>query len=168
MQSSKLCFLSAVIVFLVLFSTLMFSVSAADNQEVAASSISKAEKWMAKAYEAVLDAESFDSDVSGLLVRLNDAAKLLSDAHMSFDIGDFDGASGYADSTSEMCYEIVDEAEFLEIEAANARVYSSWVFLAISVVAVSVVVVASVVGYKFFKRYYYDRLDKMRPEVESS
>ena len=80
--------------FLVLFSMLMFSVSAAGNQEVAASSISEAEGLMAKAYEAVLDAENADADVSGLLVRLNDAAELLSWAHMSFDVRDFDAASG--------------------------------------------------------------------------
>ena len=146
MRSAKLCFLSATVVFLVLFSMLMFSVSASGNQEDAASSLSEAEGWMAQAYGAVLDAESADADVSGLLVRLNDAAKWLSWAHMSFDVGDFDDASGYAESTSEVSYEIVDEAKLLEIEAANARVYSSWVFLAISVVGVSVVVVGSVLG----------------------
>ena len=119
MRSAKLCFLSATVAFLVLFSMLMFSVSAAGNQEDAASSVSEAEGWMGKAYEAVLDAESAD-------------------------------------------------AELLEVEAANARVYGSWVFLAISVVGVSVVVVGSVLGYRFFKRYYYDRLAKMRPKVDFS
>ena len=168
MRSAKLCFLSAIVVFLVLFSMLMFSVSASGNQEDAASSLSEAEVWMAQAYGAVLDAERADADVSGLLVRLNDAAEWLSWAHMSFDVGDFDGASGYAESTRDVSYEIVDEAKLLESEAANARVYSSWVFLAISVVGVSVVVVGSVLGYRFFKRYYYDRLAKMRPKVESS
>ena len=166
MQSSKLRFLSASVLLLVLFSMFMFSVSAAGNQEVAASSISEAEWSMAQAYEAVLDAESADADVSGLLVRLNDAAALLSEARMAFDVGDFDEASGYAESTSEVGYEIVDEAELLEIEAANARVHSSWGFLAISVLGVSVVVVASVLGYGFFKRRYYRRLSKMKPRVE--
>ena len=166
MRSAKLCFFSATVVFFVLFSMLMFSVSAAGNQEDAASSISEAEGLMAKAYEAVLDAESADADVSGLLVRLNDAAELLSWAHMSFDFGDFDAASGYAESTSDLGYGIVDEAELLEVEAANARVQSSWVFLAISVVGVSVVIVASVLGYRYFKSYYYGRLSKMRPKVE--
>jgi len=145
---------------------LMFPVSAAGNQEVAASRISEAEWWMAQAYEAVLDAESADADVSGLLVRLNDAAELLSEARMAFDGGDFDEAAGFAESMSEVGYEIVDEAELLEIEAAKARVHSSWGFLAISVLGVSVVVVASVLGYSFFKRRYYRRLSKMKPRVE--
>ena len=166
MQSSKLRFLSATVLLLVLFLMLMFPVSAAGNQEVAASSISEAELSMVQAYEAVLDAESADADVSGLLVRLNDAAALLSEARMTFDVGDFDEAAGYAESTSEVVYEIVDEVELLEIEVANARVYSSWVFLVISVLGVSVVVVASVFGYSFFKRRYYRRLSKMKPRVE--
>ena len=166
MKSTKLCFLSATVLFLVLFSMLMFSVSAAGNQEDAVSSISEAELWMDQAYKAVLDAESADANVSGLLVMLNNAAELLSEARMSFDVGDFDDASGYAESTSEASYGIADEAKMLEAEASNARVQSSLVFLAISVVGVSVVVVASVFGYRFFKRYYYSRLAKMRPKVE--
>ena len=166
MQSTKLCFLSASVLLLVLFSMLMFSVSAADNQEDAASSISEAELWMAQAYDAVLAAESADADVSGLLIRLNDGAELLSEAHMAFDVGDFDDASGYAESMSEVDYEVVDEAELLEIEAANAQVQSSWEFLGVSVLGVSVVVVVSVWGYRFFKRHYYSRLSKMRPRVE--
>jgi len=168
MQSSKLRFLSATVLLFALFSMLMFPVSAAGNQEVAASSISEAEWSMAQAYEAVLDAESADADVSGLLVRLNDAAELLSEARMAFDVGDFDEASGYAESTSEVGYEIVDDAELLEIEAAKARVHSSWGFLAISVLGVSVVVGASVLGYRLFKRHYYSRLSKMKPRVELS
>ena len=167
-NNTKLCFISATVLLFVLFSMLIFPVFAAGNQEDAASSLSEAELSMGQAYAAVLDAESADADVSGLLVRLNDAAKWLSWAHMSFGVGDFDEAFGYAESTSDLGYEIVDEAKLLEVEAANARVYSSWVFLAISVVGVSVVVVGSVVGYRFFKRYYYDRLAKMRPKVDFS
>lgn len=59
------------------FRFLFFSVSAADR-EVASETISEAELAMGQAYEAVLDAERVDAEVSGLLVRLNDAAELLS------------------------------------------------------------------------------------------
>ena len=165
-RSAKLCFLSAIVVFLVLFSMLMFSVSASGNQEDAASSLSEAEGCMAQAYGAVLDAESADADVSGLLVRLNDAAKWLSWAHMSFDVGDFDDAAVYAESASELGYEVMDEAEVLETTAANTQVNNSWVLLIISVLAVSIVAVAIVVGYRYFKTRYYERLSKMKPKVE--
>ena len=143
----------------------MLSVSATGNQEIAASTISEAEQSMAQAYEAVLDAERVGADISGLLVRLNDAAVLLSEARMAFDVGDFEEATRFAESTSEIGYEVVDEAELLEIEANNAQVHRSWWFLVISALGVSVVLVASLLGYEYFKRRYYRRLSKMKPRV---
>ena len=166
MRLSKLRFLSVTVLLFTLFLILIFSVPGACNQEVAASSISEAEWSMAQAYEAVLDAERLDADVSGLLVQLNNAAELLFEARMAFDVGDFDEAAGYAKSTSEVGCEVLDEAELLEIEAANARVQSSWGFLIISVLGVSIAIVACVIGYRFFKRHYYRRLSKMKPRVE--
>ena len=167
MQSTtKLCFVSMVVLLFALLSMLMILVSAAGIEEEATSAISEAERLLAKAYETVLDAESADADVSGLLVRLNDVAALLSEARMAFDVGDFEEAAGFAESTSEVGYEIVDEAELFEMEAANARVHNSWGVLVISVLGVSVVVVSSLVGYSFFKRRYYRRLSKMKPRIE--
>ena len=166
MQSAaKLRFLSATVLLFALSSTLMLSVSATGNQEVAASTISEAERSMAQAYEAVLDAERFGADVSGLLVRLNDAAALLSEARMVFDVGDFEEATRFAESTSKAVYAVVDDAELLEIEAKNAQVHRSWWLMVISALGVSVVVVASLLGYGFFKRRYYRRLSKMKPRV---
>jgi hypothetical protein len=161
----RLRFLSETVLLFALSSTLMLSVSATGNQEVAASTISEAEESMARAYEAVLDAERVGADISGLLVRLNDAAALLSNAHMAFDVEDFEEATRFAESTSEVGYEVVDEAELLEIEANNAQVDKSWLFLVTSALGVSVVLVASLLGYEYFKRRYYQRLSKMKPRV---
>jgi len=161
----RLRFLSATVLLFALSSALMPLVRAPINQEVAASTISEAEQSMARAYEAVLDAERVGADISGLLVRLNDAAALLSEARMAFDVGDFEEATRFAESTSEVGYEVVDEAELLEIEANNAQVHRSWWFLGSSALGVSVVLVASLLGYEFFKRRYYQRLSKMRPRV---
>ena len=161
----RLRFLSAAVLLFALSSTLMISVSATGNQEVAAFTISDAEQSMARAYEAVLDAERFGASVSGLLVRLNDAAALLSEARMAFDVGDFEDATRFAESTSEVGYEVVDEAELLEIEANNAQVHRSWWFMVTSALGVSVVLVASLLGYEYFKRRYYRRLSKMKSRV---
>jgi len=164
----RLGFLCATVLLFALSSALMPLVSASINQEVAGSTISEAEQSMAQAYEAVLDAERVGADISGLLVGLNDAAALLSQARMAFDVGDFEEATRFAESTSEIGYDVVDEAELLEIEANNAQVYRSWWFLVISTLGVSVVIVASLLGYKYFKRHYYQRLSKMKPRVELS
>ena len=161
----RLRFLCATVLLFALSSALMPLVCASINKEVAAFAISEAEQSMAQAYEAVLDAERVGADISGLLVRLNDAAALLSKARMAFDVGDFEEATRFAESTSEIGYEVVDEAELLEIEANNAQVHRSWWFLGSSALGVSVVLVASLLGYEFFKRRYYQRLSKMRPRV---
>jgi len=156
----RLRFLSATVLLFALSSTLMLSVSATGNQEVAAFTISEAEQSMAQAYEAVLDAERFGADISGLLVRLNDAAALLSEARMAFEVGDFEEATRFAESASEVGYEVVDDAELLEIEANNAQVHRSGRFLVTSALGVSTVLVASLLGYEFFKRRYYKRMSK--------
>jgi hypothetical protein len=161
----RLRFLCATVLLFALSSALMPLVCASINREVAASTISEAEQSMAQAYEAVLNAERFGADISGLLVRLNDAAALLFDARMAFDVGDFEEATLLAESTSEVGYEVVDEAELLETEANNAQVYRSWWFMVISALGVSVVLVASLLGYQYFKRRYYQRLSKMKPRV---
>jgi hypothetical protein len=161
----RLRFLCATVLLFALSSALMPLVCASINKEVAAFAISEAEQSMAQAYEAVLDAERVGADISGLLVRLNDAAALLSKARMAFDVGDFEEATRFAESTSEIGYEVVDEAELLEIEANNAQVYRSWWFLVTSALGVSVVLVASLLGYEYFKRRYYRRLSKMEPRV---
>jgi hypothetical protein len=161
----RLGFLCATVLLFALSSALMPLVCAPINQEVAASTISEAEQSMARAYEAVLDSERMGADISSLLVRLNDAAAFLSEARMAFDVGDFEEATRLAESTSEVGYEVVDEAELLEIEANNAQVDKSWLFLVISALGVSVVLVASLLGYQYFKRRYYRRLSKMKPRV---
>jgi len=162
---SKLRYPYAALLIFFVFSMLFSSVSA-DDQEVASASISEAESVMLGAYEAVLEAENLDADVSGLLVRLNDGAKSLSNARMAFDVGDFSGAKSYAESASELGYGVMGEAKLLENAAADARANSSWVNLVISVVGVSVVLISSVVGYKLFKVNYYKRLSRMKPKVE--
>ena len=167
MQSTaKLRYLSATILLFALSSTLMLSVSATGNQEVAASTISEAERLMVQTYDDVLHAEKVDADISGLLVRLNDAAVLLSEARMAFDIGDFEETINLAETTRMLLNLVGDEAELLEIESNSAQVNRSWWFMFTSVLGVSIVLVASSVGYEVFKRRYYRRLSKMQPRVE--
>ena len=96
----------------------------------------------------------------------DNAAYSFSEANMAFDVGDFDDAGVYAESVSELGYEVMNEAEVLETTAANKQVNNSWALLIISVLAVSIVAVASVVGYRYFKMHYYERLSKMKPKVE--
>lgn len=143
----------------------MLSVSASSNQEVALSNISESEQSMAHAYDAVLDAERVGANVSGLLVRLNDAAGLLSESHMAFEAGDFEEAIRFAELSIEVGSEVGSEAELLKVKANNASVNRTWWFMFGSVLGVSFVLIASLLGYRYFKRRYYGRMLKMRPRV---
>ena len=165
-SAKKTSFLSATFLLFALSSTLLVSVSAtASSSERALSTISEAEESIGEAYNTVLDAERVGADVSDLLVRLNDAAALLSEAHMALEVGNLEEATRFAESTSEVGYEVVDGAERLEIEANNAQVHRSWWFMVTSALGVSVVLVASLLGYEYFKRRYYRRLLKTSPRV---
>ena len=149
-----------------MFSALIFSVFCQNIQQDAESNIVEAQTWLNNAYEAILDAEKAEANVSGLLVQFNDAANLLSLAHMSYDVGDFDEASSYAESTIQSAIKIANEAQLLENDALDLQVQNSWSSIIFSVVAVFAVIVGSFFGYRFFKSYYYGQLSKMKPRVE--
>lgn len=161
----RLRFHSTTVLLFALSSILMLSVSASSNREVANSTISEAEHSVAHAYVCVLDAERAGANVSGLLVRLNDAAGLLLEARMAFEVGSFEEAIRFAELSREVGREAESEAERLEVEASYARVNTSWQFIAMSVLGVSIVLCASLLGYRYFKRRYYRRLLKLRPRV---
>jgi len=153
------------VLLLTLSSILIFSVSASSNQEVAISKIYEAEKSMRQAYEAVLDAEEAGANVSGLLVKLNDAVGLLSEARVAFEAGNFEEATGLASLCMEVCGRAGSQAEKLRVEANYAHGNMSfWISIG-SVFSVSIVVCASLLGYRYFKRWYYRRLLKMKPRV---
>lgn len=165
LSATKLRFFYAMVLFFVLSWVLMSSVFASSNRELAFYSISEAEQSVALAYDAVLNAERAGANVSGLLVRLNDAAGLLSEARMAFEAGNFDESVRLSHLSSGIGGQVWDEAETLRVEASDAAADRVWLFFAESVLAVAFVLFASFAGYLYFKRWYYRRLLKMRPRV---
>lgn len=166
LSTSRLSFLSATVLLFVLSSILLVSVVASNNQELAISTIIEAEQSMARAYAAVLDAERVGADVSGLLGRLNEGAAWLSEARMAFEDDKFEEAVRVAELTSEVGFEVVGKADGFKVETGQAHVNRMWWFIVGSILAVSIVIVASLLSYQYFKRRYYRRLLKMRSRVE--
>ncbi len=159
------CFFSAIILVFVMSSIPMFSVCKAASQEAARYAVVEAEQQMAWAYEVVLDAEGVGADVSGLLAWLNDGAELLSLARMAFEVDNFEEAVRFAELSSGVGLEVEGEADRLEVEAGQARFNRVWWSVVGSVLAVSFVLFAGLLGYQVFKRRYYKRLSKMKPRV---
>lgn len=166
LQHVKLRFLSANILFFTMISISMLSASALNSQEEAGSGISEAERSLVQAYNAILNAESIGADVSGLLMRLNDAAVTLSEARMAFEAGNFDEALRLAEMTSETVLVVEAETERLRVETAKTHLSRSQILFGSSVFSVSLVLSAGLLGFRYFKRRYYRRLLKMKPRIE--
>jgi len=139
----------------------------ASGQEMASSVINQAEDVVASAYEAVLEAERAGANVSGLLARLNQAGEFLAGAWVAFRLGDFEEAARSASLCSEISESVKNEAGEMRVEAYGLRVKGFWLTMTGSLVGVVAVVFGSFVGWRVFKRRYYMRVSRMKPEVSS-
>ena len=162
--------LRLLLVFLVLsalFSSVFVFGVRALSEDVAASAVSRAEDVVASAYEAVLRAEGSGANVSGLLIRLDEAGELLAQAHVSYRLEDFDGAARFADLCGQIGEEVMVEAYDLRSLALEEAVQRFWWTMIGSVLGVVAIVCLSFIGWSVFKRRYYGRVLGMRPEVGS-
>jgi len=157
-HKSFVCFM-----FILMFS-LFAHVCFADKVE-AEKALVDAENDLASAYVSVAEAEKAGADVSGLLVKLEFAGALLVEAYNINGTGDYDKAYWFAVNCSESVNEIVGEALSLKLEAENA--YSGRLFMtaALSSVALCVLFVLGLFGWRFLKRRYLRRVLRMKPEV---
>ncbi len=112
-----------------------------------------------------MGAESAGANASSLLVGLNDAVGLLSEAQVALEVGDFEECIRLAELSREAGSGVGHAARALEVEANDAHATLSWWFAGGSALGVSVVILASFFGYRYFKRRYYQRLLKMKPRV---
>jgi len=137
----------------------------ASSESVAASAVNQAEQALASAYEAVLEAERTGVNVSGLLARLNEAGELLARAHVSYGLGDFDGAARSADLCGQIGEEVRVEAHGLRSLAVEEVVQRfRWTMIG-SILSVTVIVGAGFLGWRMFKLRYCRRVLGMKPEV---
>lgn len=163
--------LRVIAVLFVLFSVIscvfVLDIEAWDVEDVAVSAISHAEEVLASAYEAALEAEGAGANVSGLLVRLNDAGEHLAKAHIAYRLGDFDQAGSFANLCSEIGEDVKSEADGLRGAGFESRVTGFWLTIAGSLVGVVAAGLGGVWGWRVFKRRYYQRVLGMKPEVAS-
>jgi hypothetical protein len=130
--------------------------------------VKQAEESVTTAFKAVLDAEAAGANVSGLIVELNQAVGLLSEAKIALGNGDFDGAAEDAASVVEVAEQVRDEASSLR---ASALVHRDLVFNALLVgssIGVSVFLVFMWFLWRWFKGYYVRRVLGLKPEVVGS
>lgn len=159
--------LRMLLVFLILFAFLtlaMTGVCLVVSESEAELRIEEAEVAVSSAYVAVLEAEKSGADVSGLLMNLTYGGNFLAEAQMRYRNGDFGGGVYYADLSVQSVMGLVEEAEQLRVLAIAENEDRYFLTVATSGVAVVVIVFGGVVGWRFFKERYFEKVLKMKPE----
>ena len=157
--TSSICFVVFILVFS-WFACACFAVEKADAEEA----LIDAENILSSVYVAVLEVEKSGGNVSGLLVKLDSGGNFLAEAQTCYRNGDFDGAVYYADFSVQSVERLLGEAEQLKALAMDEYKERSFQTVAASGVAVVVIVLGSVVGWRIFKRRYFEKVLKMKPE----
>lgn len=147
-----------------LFSHGSFYVKGSDG---ASSSIGEAGAAIRQAFNATLDAERAGANVSGLIVRLNEAGSLLTMAEVAYGNGNLSGAVDLAGQSLRTAYDVKDDALKMKDSAAqntHSLIVSSVIFWASGASGFTLLLI---LVWVWFKRFYARRLPKLKPEVVS-
>jgi len=164
---SKAGFAGILILTFILYSVLPFSVRGVNYREFSAT-IGEAEQAIVAGFEATFDAERAGANVSSLLVQLNEGAEYLSTARMAFEDGNYSEADRLSGLSSEVGAQVESDALILKAEASDAAAGRYRLYLASSAVAMVIVVFATFLGYRFFKKRDLEHLLEMKPEVKEA
>jgi hypothetical protein len=145
----------------------IFETFAEASKDVAVLALTGAEGVVVSAYQAVLRAEEAGANVSGLLVRLNEAGGFLARSRIAYDLGDFEEAAGLANSSRNIGVEAENAAVELKDSAFFERMQRMWFMMIGSIFGVVLVSLGSFWVWRVFKRRYYRRVLGMKPEVSS-
>jgi len=163
---SVLKFSLALMMFLVLASQFfVFEAFASVSENEATLALADAERAVVSAYQEALKAEEVGANVSGLLVRLNEAGGYLGRAEIAFRLGDFEAAINFVNVCSEISEGVKIEADGLRMEAYGPRYMDVWLRMTGSILGMIVMGVGSFWAWRVFKRRYYRRVLDMKPEV---
>jgi hypothetical protein len=134
----------------------------------ASASVGEADVAVRQAFNATLDAERAGANVSGLILRLNEAGTILGQAEIALS----NGNSSEAASKAGQCVTIADgvksDAVALKASALDGAQTTFWRYLAFSVVGVAVFVVVLAVVWRRFRRGYVGKVLGARPRVVSN
>ena len=167
MSIPKVSYILLIFVFAVSSLSLVATVSGLSESEATLAS-NDADGTVASAYTATLRAEKAGANVSDLLTRLDEAGKFLAQAHMAYRSGDFDGAILAANLARGIGEEVQNAADSLEVLARGESQQRLLFTFTGSIASVVLIVLGSFFGWRVFKRRYYERVLKMKPEVASN
>lgn len=159
----RLLFFS-VLMALVLFVNI-FHVCASDNADSAKEAIDRARSNLVDAYKVVFAAEKAGADVTSLTERLTNAGSNLTNAYLFYKAESYDSAIALADNCYEEGEKIKAEAAVLKTTASINAIILFWFQMFGWIGTLVMIIVASLLGWKTFKKRYYRRILEMKPET---
>ena len=147
-----------------LFSHGVFVVRGANE---ASSSVEVADVAVRQAFNATLDAERAGANVSGLILRLNEAGDTLGEAENALRNGDSSGAEDNASLCISIAESVSSDAIVLKTSALVEAQTVFWNDLTFSVVGIEVFVIVLALVWAWFKRRYTKKMLGLKLEVAS-
>jgi len=147
-----------------LFSHSFFIVRGVDE---ASSSVGEADVAVRQAFNATLDAERAGANVSGLILRLNEAGGILAEAEIALGNGNSSEAASKAGQCIGIAQSVKSDADVLKASALDEAQTVFWASLTFSVVSITAFAVVLMLVWRWFKRGYVRKMLGMKPEVAS-
>jgi hypothetical protein len=127
--------------------------------------IVEADNALKKAFETVLTAENAGANVSGLMVKLNQAGAFLAQAEMAYRNGDSAEATENAEQCLTTLQGVSDEASAsMDSALANSQ-QVFWEGVTISTIGAVAFLVVLAFVWRWFSRRYLRKSLRMKPEV---
>jgi len=136
----------------------------ASATDAAQAAISSASSRVQSAYGEVLGAEEAGANVSTLLSKLNACTSLLSQAYTSYRAGNSTEALSLAEQCNASLRGIEADAESSRDDAVSDSRQKILASSETSAVAIIAIVVLSMLGWRFFKKWSADRFTRLKPE----
>jgi ribosomal protein L35AE/L33A len=147
-----------------LFSYGSFHVKGASE---ASENVEGADGALRKAFNATLEAERVGANISGLILRLNEAEGVLREAEIALANGNLSEAFNEAGQCVGIAESVKSDAGVLKALALDEAQRVFGPSLTFSVVSIAVFVVVLVLVWRRFRRGYPGKVLGMRPEVVS-
>jgi hypothetical protein len=128
------------------------------------SKIVDAENAVKQAFLLILDSEKEGANVSDLDNRLSNAARVLIEAKIANQTGDYESADALADNCTAIANGVIANAIQTRDTAANLKQQRILWSASLSALGLGVLAVSSYFVWKYLRNHYISRILKMKPE----
>lgn len=153
--------LTALLVTLLAILSLQTIVQAQDE----AANINSANNAINQAFAQVQKAEKAGGDTSSLLLQLNSAAYLLSEAENSYRVGNTTQAASETSQAISIANSVQSKAADLAKSSSQAGENGFLATISLSVIGIVLVAVGLYYGWRYFKKTYMKKILTYKPEV---